>query len=173
MGVSIAPDDIFQDRIYQLSNNIECVQKFIDDWLVVTKGSYEEHLNQLDAVFAQLSSVGLKCKIIKCFFCQPEIKYLGCIITKEGVKPQPKKVQAILDMQRSTNKTEVRHFLGMVQFYCDLWLRSSEILLPITELTKGAKKGPITWTPTCEAAFAHEDEAAHCKGNAPSISRFR
>ena len=41
----------------------------------------------------------------------------------------------------------------MVQFYRDLWPRRSEILLPITELTKGAKKGPITWTPTCEAAF--------------------
>ena len=92
-------------------------------------------------------------KSISVFFCQPEIEYLGYIITKEGVKPQPKKVQAILDMQRPTNKMEVRHFLGMVQFYRDLWPRRSEILLPITELTKGAKKGPITWTPTCEAAF--------------------
>ena len=152
MGVSIAPD-IFQDRICQLFDDIECVRKFIDDLLVVTKGSFEDHLSQLDAVFARLSSVGLKCKIDKCFFCQPEIEYLGYIITKEGVKPQPKKVQAILDMQRPTNKTEVRHFLGMVQFYRDLWPRRSEILLPITDLTKGAKKGPIEWTPECEAAF--------------------
>ena len=99
MGISIAPD-IFQDRICQLFDDIECVRKFIDDLLVVTKGSYEEHLSQLDAVFVRLSSVGLKCKIDKSFFCQPEIEYLGYTITKEGVKPQPKKVQAILDMQR-------------------------------------------------------------------------
>jgi hypothetical protein len=155
MGVSIAPD-IFQDRICQLFEDLESVRKFIDDLLVVTKGSYEEHLAELDEVFTRLSKAGLKCKIDKCYFCQPEIEYLGYIITKEGVKPQPKKVQAILDVQRPTNKTEVRHFLGMVQFYRDLWPRRSEILLPISELTKGSKKGPLSpgaWTEECEAAF--------------------
>jgi hypothetical protein len=57
-------------------------------------------------------------------------------------------------MRRPTNKTEVRHFVGMVQYYRDLWPRRSEILLPITNLTKGQKKkGPIEWTPECENAF--------------------
>ena len=46
----------------------------------------------------RLAKAGLKCKIDKCLFCEPEIEYLGYIITKEGVKPQPKKVQAIIDM---------------------------------------------------------------------------
>ena len=56
-------------------------------------------------------------------------------------------------MQCPTNKTEIYHFLGIVQFYCNLWQRRSEILLPIMELTKGSKKGANTWTPQCEAAF--------------------
>ena len=87
-----------------------------------------------------LAKAGLKCKIDKCLFCQPEIEYLGYIITKEGIKPQPKKVQAILDMQCPSTKTEVRHFLGMVQYYRDLWPRRSEICAPLTELTRGSKR---------------------------------
>jgi hypothetical protein len=48
----------------------------------------------------------------------------------------------------------VRHFVGMVQYYRDLWPRRSEILLPLTNLTRGKdKKGPIEWTPKCENAF--------------------
>ena len=135
----------------------------------------------------QLAKSGLKCKIDKCLFCQPEIEYLGYIspyplphikdmllkwvishmrrlcqveieylgyiITKEGIKPQPKKVQAILDMQHPTTKTEVRHFLGMVQYYRDLWPRRSEICAPLTELTRGSKKGSVEWNDRCETTF--------------------
>ena len=56
-------------------------------------------------------------------------------------------------MQRSTTKTEVRHFLGMVQYYHDLWPRRSEICAPLTELTRGSKKGSIEWNNQCETAF--------------------
>ena len=152
MGISIAPD-IFQDRICQLFEDLETVKAYMDDLLVVTRGTYEEHLEELEIVMKRLTKAGLKCKIDKCLFCQPEIEYLGYIITKEGVKPQPKKVQAILDMQRPTTKTEVRHFLGMVQYYRDLWPRRSEICAPLTELTRGAKKGSVEWNDRCENAF--------------------
>lgn len=153
MGVSISPD-IFQDKICQLFEDLESVKAYIDDLLVISRGTFEEHLADLDEVMKRLSDAGLKCKIDKCYFAQPEMEYLGYIITKDGVKPNPKKVQAILDMQSPTNKTEVRHFVGMVQYYRDLWPRRAEILLPLTELTKGkSKKGPINWTPECETAF--------------------
>ena len=101
----------------------------------------------------RLAQVGIKCKIDKCLFCQTEIEYLGYIITREGVNPQPKKVQAILDMQRPTTKTEVRHFLGMVQYYRDLWPRHSEICAPLTELTRVSKKGSVIWDDRFENAF--------------------
>ena len=152
MGISIAPD-IFQDRMCQLFEDLESVRAFMDDLLVVSRGTYEEHLQELEIVLKRLAKAGLKCKIDKCLFCQPEIDYLGYIITKEGIKPQPKKVQAIIDMQRPTTKTEVRHFLGMVQYYRDLWPRRSEICAPLTELTKGTKKGPVQWNDRCETAF--------------------
>lgn len=74
MGISIVPD-IFQDRICQLFEDLETVKAYMDDLLVATLGTYEEHLKEL------------KCKIDKYLLCQPEIEYLGYIITKEGIKP--------------------------------------------------------------------------------------
>ena len=142
MGVSVAPD-IFQDRICQLFEDLESVRAFIDDLLVVTHGDLFQdcHCDQLDVVMTRLEEAGLKCKIDKCFFAQPEMEYLGYIITKNGVKTNPKKVQAIFNMQRPTTKTEVRHFIGMVQYYRDLWPKRIHILRPLSELTKGHKKG--------------------------------
>ena len=103
----------------------------------------------------RLAKAGLKCKIDKCLFCEPEIEYLGYIITKEGIRPQPKKVQAIIDMQRPTTKTEVRHFLGMINYYPDLWPRRSELCAPLSKLTQGCKKGSVVqeWNDGCENAF--------------------
>ena len=107
----------------------------------MSRGTYKEHLEELAIIMERLAKAGLKCKIDKCLFCEPEIEYLGYIITKEGVKPQPKKVQAITDMQRPTTKTEVRHFLGMINYYRDLWPRRSELSAPLVNLTRGTKKG--------------------------------
>ena len=154
MGISIAPD-IFQDRMCQLFEDLESVRAFMDDLLVVSRGTYEEHLQELAIVMKRLAKAGLKCKIDKCLFCEPEIEYLGYIITKEGVKPQPKKVQAIIDMQRPTTKTEVRHFLGMINYYRDLWPRRSELSAPLSSLTHGSKKGSVVqeWNDDCENAF--------------------
>ena len=86
MGISIVPD-IFQDRICQLFEDLETVKAYMDDLLVVTRGTYEEHLEELEIVMKRLAKAGLKCKIDKCLFGQPEIDYLGYVITKEGVKP--------------------------------------------------------------------------------------
>ena len=112
MGVSVAPD-IFQEKICDSFHYVEHVRVFIDNLLIVSHGTYEEHIAELDVVLNRLSNAGIKCKIDKCFFAEPEMEYLGYIITKDGIKPNPKKVQGILDMKGPTNKTEVRHFIGM------------------------------------------------------------
>ncbi len=62
----------------------------------------------------------LKSQPEKLTFCALEIEYLGYVITREGIKPQSNKVQAILAIQPPTNVKQLRHFLGMVQYYHDL-----------------------------------------------------
>jgi hypothetical protein len=61
----------------------------------------------------------------KLTFCALEIEYLGYVLTREGIKTQSRKVQAILAVQPPTNAKELRHFLGMVKYYRDLWARRS------------------------------------------------
>ncbi len=74
-------------------------------------------------------------------------------MTREGIKPQSNKVQTILTIQPPKNVKELRHFLGMVQYYRDLWARRSKMLAPLTSLVgecsqtkvsraKGTKKRP-------------------------------
>jgi hypothetical protein len=62
-----------------------------------------------------LHDAGLKVNTEKSTFCTLEIEYLGYILTRDGIKPQSNKVQAILMIQLPTNVKQLRHFLGMVQ----------------------------------------------------------
>jgi hypothetical protein len=82
----------------------------------------------------RLHDAGLKVNAAKSSFCAHEIEYLGCILTREGIKPQPMKVQAILALNLPNNVTELRHFLRMVQYYRDMWARRSKMLAPLTDL---------------------------------------
>ncbi len=76
--------------------------------------------------------------------CTHEIEYLGNILTKEGIKPQPKKVKAILALNPPSNVKELRHFLGMVQYYWDMWAKHSEMLAPLTDLVGECGKTKTT-----------------------------
>jgi hypothetical protein len=88
----------------------------------------------METGLTRLRDAGLKVNAAKSLFCAHEIEYLGCILTREGIKPQPKKVQVILTLNLPNNINELRHFLGMVQYYRDMWARLSEMLAPLTDL---------------------------------------
>jgi hypothetical protein len=75
-------------------------------------------------VLTRLHDAGLKVNAAKSFFCTHEIEYLGYLLTRGGIKPQQKKVQAILALNLPNNVKELRHFLGMVQYYRDMWALS-------------------------------------------------
>jgi hypothetical protein len=104
--------------------------------------------------------------VAKLTFCAFEIEYLGYILTKDGIKPQSNKVQAILAIKPPTGVKQLRHFLGMVQHYCDLWARQSNMLAPLTSLirecgqtkttkAKGTKKVPWHWDEVHQRVFDH------------------
>jgi hypothetical protein len=101
---------------------------------VITRRTLDKHLQKMKTVLTRLRATGLKANVAKSMFCAHEIEYLGYILTREGIKPQPKKVQAILVLNPPNNVKELRHFLGMVQYYQDMWARCSEMLAPLTDL---------------------------------------
>ena len=161
MGVSCSPD-IFQAKIYELLGDIQGTKAYIDDILVIHKGKFYEHLQQLEEVFRRCKKANLQLNADKCNFCISEINYLGYIVTPEGVRPDPQKIKAIQAMERPSTVTEIRRFIGMIQYYRDLWPRRSHILQPFTAVSSGKKGTKIKWTPELEAAF-HETKKMVCK----------
>jgi hypothetical protein len=129
MGMAGSPD-IFQG----LMEFQEYVQAYLDDLFCISRNSLEDHLEKLDKVLRQLCYVGLKVKAEKSTFCAFEIEYLGCILTRDGMKLQSNEVQAILTIQPPKGVKQLRNFLGMVQYYRDLWARWSKMLTPLTSL---------------------------------------
>ncbi len=95
--------EIFQAEMMDLMEALECVRAYIDNLLVITRGTLEDHLDKLGEVLRRLREAGLKVNAAKSFFCTHEIEYLGYILTRGGIKPQPKKVQVILKLNLSNN----------------------------------------------------------------------
>ncbi len=133
MGVAGSPD-IFQEKMSGLMEDLVNVRTYLDDLLIITKSSYDKHLAQVGNVLRRLQGAGLHVNAAKSFFAEAEIEYLGYILTREGIKPQPEKVSAILAILPPTTVKELRKFLGMVQYYRDLWERRSHVLAPLTNL---------------------------------------
>jgi hypothetical protein len=102
--------------------------------------SLEDHLEKLEEVLRQLCDAGLKVDAAKSTFCTLEIDYLGYLLTRDGIKSQSNKVQAILANKPPTRVRQLGHFLGMVQYYCELWERWSEMLAPLTSLVRECGK---------------------------------
>ena len=67
-------------------------------------------------------------------FCAITTEYLGYTLTREGIKSQNNKVQAILTLKAPTNVKELRHFLGIFQYYRDMWTKQSKMLAPLADL---------------------------------------
>ncbi len=104
--------DIFQAQIMDLMASLKFVQAYMDDLLIITRRTLDKHLQRMETVLTRLRDAGLKVNAAKSLFCAAhEIEYLGCILTREGIKPQPKKVQAILALNLPTNVKELRHFI--------------------------------------------------------------
>jgi hypothetical protein len=132
--------DIFQEEMMHLMEALEYVRAYIDDLLVITRGTLEDHLEKLREVLRRLREAGLK--VNAAIFLYPRVEYLGYILTREGIKPQPIKVQAILALNPPNNVKELRHFLSMVQYYRDMWAKRSDMLAPLSDLVEecGEKK---------------------------------
>ena len=100
----------------------------MDNLLIITRGIMDKHLQKMETLLTRLRDTGLKVNAAKSSFCAHEIEYFGYILTRDGIKPQPKKVSAILAINLPNNVKESRHFLFMVQYYRDMWARCSEML---------------------------------------------
>jgi hypothetical protein len=156
----------FQERMSELMESLEFVRAYLDDLLCISKLSLEDHLDKLEVVLRRFGDAGLKVNAAKSTFCALDIEYLGYVLTRDGIKPQSNKVQAILAIKPPTGVRQLWHFLGMVQYYRDLWARQNKMLAPLTSLvgecgqtkttkSKETKKVPWHWDEVHQSAFDH------------------
>jgi hypothetical protein len=118
--------------------------------LIIGRNDFESHLEQLRVVLDRLQKAGLKVNTDKSTFFADKIEYLGFLLTRNGIKPVTKKVEAILNSKQPPKSAkEVRRFIGMINFYRDMWKHRSTLLAPLTELTSNK----FRWEPINQAAF--------------------
>ena len=86
-------------------------------------------------MFTRLQKPGLKVNASKSCFGAHKFDYLGYHVTREGVMPIPKKVETIQALAVPKTRNKLRQFIGMINFYCDMWQKRSELLAPLTALT--------------------------------------
>ena len=148
-GISSAPA-LFQRTMEQILQGIPGVVAFMDD-IELTGATVEEHLDRLDQVLQRLEEHGLRLHKSKCEFLKDRVEYLGHIIDKDGLHPVPEKVRAITDAPAPSNVSELRSYLGMLQYYARFLPNLSSELSPLHDLLKD--KTPWLWTDKCQAAF--------------------
>ena len=126
--------------------DFEFVRAYIDDVAILSTSTWNDHLDKVDQVLTRLGEAGLQVNGLKSFFRRKEFEYLGYILTPNGVEPISKKVQGMLHIKPLKNLTQLRSFLGMVNYYRDMWIRRSHILAPLNALNKKGLKWK--WGPT-------------------------
>jgi len=112
----------------------------------------EEHLEQLVAVLKRLEEYGLKANREKGKFLRSFLEYLGHVISAEGLHQSPKKVKAITEMLKPQDVTQLRPFLGMVQYYAKFLPDLATHLAPLHRLLQndvkwrgGLRKKLVLW----------------------------
>ncbi|CAC5392664.1 Retrovirus-related Pol polyprotein from transposon 297 [Mytilus coruscus] len=138
--------------------NWQFVLVYVEDILVLSR-SFEEHLSHLEQVFTRLRDANLTLKPSKCVFAAKEVKYLGYIISKEGIKVDPEKTKAISTFPVPTRQKQVRSFLGMCNYYRRFVDSYSKIATPLNGLLKKERERSFKWNKECQVAFDNLKQA--------------
>ena len=164
-GVKTAPK-IFQSNIDKLLAGIPSVSCIVDD-ICITGKTPDEHFKNLEAVLDRIEKAGLKCNPEKCKFYQPEVKYLGRIINKNGNKMDSSAVEAILNMPSPVSRQELQSFLGYMSYVRRHVPDLSRVTPVLSALLK--KDVRFEWTDKHEKAFQQCKKLA---GNMATLAHF-
>ena len=101
-GIKIATD-VFQRILGKLFSDMDNVKMYIDDYIIVGHGTYEEHLKDVEEVLKRLTEAGLQVNAEKCKWAAKELYFLGFVLTHKGFEPDPAKIEALLNMSPPQN----------------------------------------------------------------------
>ena len=140
-------NDVLQDFLNTF------VVVYLDDILVFSR-TPQEHTCHVCQVLHRLLENRLFVKAVKCVFHATSVEFLGYILEKGRVRADPKKVQAVEEWERPTDRTQLRWFLGFANFYRRFIQGFSRDAAPLSALTSTLH--PFSWSPEAEAAFSSQ-----------------
>ena len=114
-GVSSAPA-LFQRTMENLLQGLKHVCVYLDD-ILVTGTTERDHLDNLGEVLKRLENAGMRLKRSKCEFMLPAVEYLGHKISDKGLQPTEGKIRAIIEALAPQNVSQLKAFLGMLNYY--------------------------------------------------------
>ena len=122
---------------------------YLDD-IIVPGCSFSHQIGNLRQVFERLRKAKLKLSPKKCVLFQREVKYLGHVVSGEGISPDPGKIDAVKSWPRPTSVTEVKSFLGLCSYYRRFVPSFADIAHPLHQCTTTS---PFFWKPEADVAF--------------------
>ena len=135
--------------------------------IIVYSDSFYQHLRDLEEVFKRRAQHNTL-KPSKCHFAAQQVDYLGHVISKEGTKPNPNKTAVIDTYPLPKDKTEVRRFVGMSNFYRRFIRNYSKLACPLNHMLKNDTKWE--WSSECEKAYISRDQATVSQFAYPCVS---
>ncbi len=123
---------------------------YIDDIRVSSNGDLE-HLVDLERLFLRCMELNVSLNLFKCNFFQPEARFMGCIITREGIRPDPTRLDALRQLELPKTRADLQSALGVLGFNRKFIPGYSTIARPLFDLTR--KDVPFIWTTDHERAF--------------------
>ena len=128
----------------------KCCVLYSDD-IICYSANMADHLEHLSLIFQRLKEAQLKLNPRKCHFAATEVKYLGHLLSAQGVKPNPEKTAVVDTFPTPKNAKEVRSFLGLTNYYRRFILNYSKLAAPLYNLLHQDVR--FEWTEDCQRAF--------------------
>ena len=127
------------------------VMCYVDDVVIATP-TLEDHIERLDEVFACMKRSGLKCKPSKCEILKDSIKYLGRMVYRHGIRPDPDAVEAVLTWKSPKTEHQLTRFLGFANYYREFIKGYADKVYPMQQLMRHKGK-KFTWNNAAEESF--------------------
>ncbi|XP_061510157.1 uncharacterized protein K02A2.6-like [Anopheles gambiae] len=148
-GVKSAPG-AFQRIIDSMVAGISGVKPYLDDIFIAGR-TKEEHDRILYAVLERVREYGFHLRLEKCRFALPQIGFLGLIVDKDGIRPDPSKTEAIAKMPPPKDVKQLRSYLGAINYYGRFVPQMKHLRAPLDDLLK--KDARWNWTKECQKSF--------------------
>ena len=140
MGITNSPD-FFQSVMHPLFSDLPNFECFIDDIGIFSLGSYSNHLSQqVQQVLIRLERNCFTVNPLKCDWAVQTTEYLGFLLTPDGIKSLPHKIQAITNIARPTSTKHIWSFVDIVNYYKDISPKRAHFLTPLTDVCSTRKK---------------------------------